>query len=111
MKRVAAALAGAGLATAFALSALAPSPADAAPAPLGPERVVLQTNAGDIVLGLFPSVAPKNVAHVLDLARSGALDGADFFRVVPGFVAQVDVDQRSSPLPAAARSIAAQTVP
>jgi peptidyl-prolyl cis-trans isomerase B (cyclophilin B) len=73
--------------------------------------VVFQTTAGDIVLGLFPQAAPKTVAHVLDLTRAGAYDGADFFRVVPGFVVQLDINQRSSPMPAAARGLAAQTVP
>ncbi len=103
------------LAVAPALAALLPAaPASAAPAALaalGPDRIVFQTTAGDIVLGLFPQAAPKTVAHVLDLARAGAYDGADFFRVVPGFIVQLDVNERSSPLPAAARTVAAATVP
>ncbi|HVM67797.1 MAG TPA: peptidylprolyl isomerase [Acidimicrobiales bacterium] len=110
LRTVRAGLVGVVLAAALAALLLAP-PASASPAPLGPERVVFQTTAGDIVLGLFPGAAPKTVAHVLDLARSGAYDGADFFRVVPGFIVQLDVNQRSSPMPAAARSLAAQTVP
>jgi cyclophilin family peptidyl-prolyl cis-trans isomerase len=99
------------VAVAIAAVALAPAAASASPAPLGLQRVVLQTTAGDVVLGLFPQAAPRTVAHVLDLARSGALDGADFFRVVPGFVVQVDVNERSTPLPAGASSVASRTVP
>lgn len=100
------------LAAAVAMAAvvLAPAAAGAAPA-LGPERVVLETNAGDVVLGLFPQAAPKTVAHILDLVRSGAFDGADFFRVIPGFIVQVDVNQRSTPMPTGARAVAATTVP
>src|SRR5262249_44547461 len=95
---------------AVAVVVLAAAPAEAAPA-LGPDRVVLETNAGDVVLGLYPQAAPKTVAHILDLVRSGAFDGADFFRVIPGFIAQVDVNQRATPMPAAARAVAARTVP
>jgi cyclophilin family peptidyl-prolyl cis-trans isomerase len=95
---------------ALALVALVPASAAAAPV-IGPDRVVLQTTAGDVVLGLYPQVAPKTVAHILDLVRAGAFDGADFFRVIPGFIAQVDVNERATPMPAAARAVAARTVP
>jgi len=84
--------------------------AGAAPT-IGPNRIVLQTTAGDVVLELYPDVAPRTVAHVLALARDGAFDGMDFFRVVPGFVEQLDVTERTTPLPAAAQALAGQTVP
>jgi len=102
---------GAVAAVALAVVVAAPSGASAAPVSVGRDRIVLQTNAGDVVLGLFPQAAPRTVAHVIDLARSGALDGAEFFRVVPGFVAQVDALQRATPLSVAARAVASQTVP
>ena len=38
---------------------------------LGPERLALQTDYGEIVLGFYPSVAPVTVAHILKLARLG----------------------------------------
>jgi len=94
----------------FGSVALVAGRAGAAPT-VGPDRIVLQTTAGDVVLELYPGVAPKTVAHVLALARAGAFDGMDFFRVVPGFVEQLDVTERTTPLPAAAPSLAAQTVP
>ncbi len=88
------------------------APPSSSPTPrLGPERVVLETTAGDVVLGLYPDVAPKTVAHILDLVRSGALDGTDFFRVVPGFVLQLDANQRTTPLPADDHAVVSATVP
>ena len=65
----------------FGSVALVAGRAGAAPT-VGPDRIVLQTTAGDVVLELYPGVAPKTVAHVLALARAGAFDGMDFFRVV-----------------------------
>ena len=100
------------VATAVLLGSVALAAGRAAAAPtVGPDRIVLQTTAGDVVLELYPDVAPKAVAHVLALARAGAFDGTDFFRVVPGFVEQLDVNQRTTALPAAAQTLAAQTVP
>jgi len=87
-------------------------PARAATGPtVGPDRVVLQTDAGDVVLEFYPQAAPRTVAHVLALARSGVLDGSDFFRVVPGFVAQLDTLQRATPLTPAQQAVESQTVP
>ena len=60
---------------------------------IGPDRIVAPDDAGDVVLGFYPDVAPKTVAHVLALARVGAFDGMDFFRVVPGFVEQLDAER------------------
>lgn len=67
--------------------------------PLSKERVVLRTDFGDIVLALYPSVAPQTTQHFLRLARAGIYDTTHFFRVHPGFVAQVsDANGREVPL-------------
>lgn len=80
------------------LLALAPARAQTAPR-VGDERVILHTNAGDIVLALFPDAAPKHVAQILKLVRMGAYDTTHFLRVIPGFLVQVaDVTDRATPL-------------
>jgi len=55
------------------------------------ERVVLHTVAGDIVLALYPDVAPRHVEQILKLVRLGVYDTSDFFSIVPGFYAEVSV--------------------
>ena len=63
------------------------------------ERVILHTNAGDIVLALYPDVAPKHVAQILKLVRLGDYDATHFLRVIPGFLVQLaDVTDRATPL-------------
>lgn len=60
------------------------------PAPrLAVERIVLRTNVGDMVLALYPEVAPRHTAQLLKLARMGVYDGVDFYRVEASFVAQL----------------------
>jgi cyclophilin family peptidyl-prolyl cis-trans isomerase len=74
--------------------------ADDAPA-LSEERVVLRTVAGDLVLVLYPGVAPKTVAQILKLVRAGVYDSTAFVRIEPGFVAQVSAaNDRTNPLAA-----------
>jgi cyclophilin family peptidyl-prolyl cis-trans isomerase len=48
----------------------------------------VQTEKGDIVLELYPDVAPLAVNSFVFLARNGWFDGVTFHRVLPGFVAQ-----------------------
>lgn len=43
---------------------------------------------GDIVLELYPKVAPKTVARFVELVKAGYYDGIKFHRVVPDFVVQ-----------------------
>ena len=50
--------------------------------------VRLQTNQGDLVLEMWPDVAPNHVSNFLDLAYSGSYDGVIFHRVMPGFMIQ-----------------------
>jgi cyclophilin family peptidyl-prolyl cis-trans isomerase len=56
---------------------------------LGRERAVMTTDHGEIVLGFYPTVAPKTVAHIIKLFRMGGYDTNHVFRVDKGFVAQV----------------------
>src|SRR5947209_17808683 len=62
----------------------------AAPAAAGPgdERVVLHTACGDLVLALYPDVAPRHAEQFLKLVRLGVYDGTYFHRIHLGFVAQ-----------------------
>jgi len=48
----------------------------------------IQTENGDIVLELFPDVAPIAVNSFIFLAENGWYDGVTFHRVIPGFVVQ-----------------------
>lgn len=48
----------------------------------------LETEKGDIVLELYPDVAPLAVNSFIFLAQNGWFDGITFHRVIPGFVAQ-----------------------
>ena len=69
------------------------------------ERIVIRTNAGDLVVVLYPRVAPQHVGQILELVRLGAYDTAEFFRVVPGFLVQTsEVDYRRLPLSEAQRA-------
>lgn len=66
---------------------------------LGKEQVVLQTEFGPIVLALYSKTAPETVKQFLKLVRLGVYDTTHFFRVHPGFVAQVSEEtQRERPL-------------
>ncbi len=68
---------------------------------VGDERLILRTIAGDIVIALYPEIAPKNIEQVVRLARMGAYDGTHFSRLDPRFVAQLStVNDRLRPLSA-----------
>lgn len=56
-------------------------------APGGPV-VVVETSTGAFAFETFPSEAPKTVAHILELVRSGFYDGQRFHRAIPGFLVQ-----------------------
>lgn len=55
---------------------------------MGALCVTLDTEAGIIVLEMYPELAPETVRNFLNLAAIGALDNITFSRVVPGFVVQ-----------------------
>jgi cyclophilin family peptidyl-prolyl cis-trans isomerase len=61
-----------------------PSPAD----PGATYTAVLETSAGDIVLELWPDVAPQTVGNFVGLARQGFYDGTVFHRVIHDFMIQ-----------------------
>jgi peptidyl-prolyl cis-trans isomerase B (cyclophilin B) len=48
----------------------------------------ISTDKGDIVMELYPKVAPKTVSNFVKLAREGFYDGLTFHRVEPNFVIQ-----------------------
>jgi cyclophilin family peptidyl-prolyl cis-trans isomerase len=53
-----------------------------------PVRVVLDTDAGPLVLRLDPVAAPVAVSRVVALALAGFYSGISFHRVLPGYLAQ-----------------------
>lgn len=63
------------------------------------ERIVLRTNVGDMVLALYPDVAPRHTEQLLKLARLGVFDGVNFFRVESAFVAQLSDARYKQPTP------------
>lgn len=50
--------------------------------------LIIDTTKGRIVVELSPEAAPKSVAQVRQLARTGLYDGRAFFRVIDGFMDQ-----------------------
>ena len=51
-------------------------------------KATIRTEKGDILVELGAENAPQTVNNFVFLAREGWYDGATFFRVLPGFVAQ-----------------------
>jgi cyclophilin family peptidyl-prolyl cis-trans isomerase len=51
-------------------------------------EATLQTEKGDIVLELYPDIAPIAVNSFIFLAENGWYDGVTFHRVIPGYVVQ-----------------------
>jgi cyclophilin family peptidyl-prolyl cis-trans isomerase len=54
-------------------------------------EVTLDTTRGKIVLTVHPDWAPIGAAHFLELVNAKFYDGAPWFRVIDGFVAQCGV--------------------
>ncbi|HQY44201.1 MAG TPA: peptidylprolyl isomerase [Paracoccaceae bacterium] len=58
----------------------------------GPGPNLVMTVAGEangkVVIDLLPEVAPKHVAQITELARTGAYNNVVFHRVIDGFMAQ-----------------------
>jgi peptidyl-prolyl cis-trans isomerase B (cyclophilin B) len=48
----------------------------------------IETNRGNIVVELYPAVAPKTVANFEKLSKDGFYNNLTFHRVEPGFVVQ-----------------------
>ncbi|MGP8247050.1 MAG: peptidylprolyl isomerase [Bryobacteraceae bacterium] len=51
-------------------------------------KVKLDTSKGPVVIEIHRDWAPIGADHLYDLVKHGYYDGARFFRVLPGFVAQ-----------------------
>jgi len=63
----------------------------AAPLPSGVDpqnAILLDTNAGRVVIRLRPDLAPKHAERIKTLAREKFYDNAPFHRVIAGFMAQ-----------------------
>lgn len=56
--------------------------------PLKSYTATIETEKGDIILELFPDVAPITVNSFVFLAQEGWFDDITFHRVIPGFMAQ-----------------------
>lgn len=50
--------------------------------------LVLKLKDGDVIIEMYPDVAPNHVARIKELARQGFYDGLKFHRVIEGFMAQ-----------------------
>ena len=50
--------------------------------------LVLKLKDGDVVIEMFPDVAPNHVARIKELVRQGFYNGLKFHRVIDGFMAQ-----------------------
>ena len=58
------------------------------PLPEDAPRVVIETNQGDIVVGLYEDLAPIAFRNFLDYVDADYYDGTVFHRVRPGFMIQ-----------------------
>lgn len=87
------------------------SVAQAVPPPSGVkvanERLVLVTDAGSIVIALYPEVAPQNVKQIMTLANAGVYNGTCFPRLEKNFVLQLGSPEydRRPPLPLDLKSL------
>lgn len=63
----------------------------AAAASTKPVTVTLDTTKGKVVLAVHPEWSPLGAAHFLELVNAKFYDGAPWFRVLDGFVAQCGV--------------------
>jgi cyclophilin family peptidyl-prolyl cis-trans isomerase len=51
-------------------------------------EATIKMEKGNIVLDLFPDIAPGTVANFISLCKSGFFKGKNFHRIVPNFVSQ-----------------------
>ena len=66
----------------FVVATLAAHAAD------NPKITMVVAKRGTIVMELYPNMAPKTVAHIVDLVKQKFYDGIKIHRVEPGFVVQ-----------------------
>jgi len=75
---------------------LAPLPGkeSTAPALTQATTIRLATDAGDVVIEVYPQAAPNAAKRFVELVQSGFFDDTPVSRVVPGFVAQFGINWR-----------------
>ena len=57
--------------------------------PTNPENTLtIELKDGNVVIELYPDVAPKHVERIKTLVKEGKYDGVVFHRVIDGFMAQ-----------------------
>lgn len=52
------------------------------------KKIKMTLESGDVVIEMLPELAPKHVARITELVKSGFYDGLTFHRVIDGFMAQ-----------------------
>lgn len=52
------------------------------------QKIKLTLTDGEVIIELLPNVAPKHVARITELVKSGFYNGLSFHRVIDGFMAQ-----------------------
>ena len=50
--------------------------------------LLLKLKDGDVLIQMYPDVAPNHVARIKELTRQGFYNGLKFHRVIDGFMAQ-----------------------
>ena len=51
-------------------------------------QVKLETSEGEVIVELWPDVAPKHSENFVKLSKEGFYDGLTFHRIIPGIVIQ-----------------------
>jgi cyclophilin family peptidyl-prolyl cis-trans isomerase len=64
-----------------------------------PERVIFQTQWGDLVFAFYKDVAPAHTKQILQLVEAGAYQGTHIHRVEPNYLVQFSriLDRRTTP--------------
>ncbi|MBU63788.1 MAG: hypothetical protein CMI26_14955 [Opitutae bacterium] len=52
------------------------------------DTLLIDLVTGRVVIEMYPTIAPRHVARIRELARAGLYDGVAFHRVIDGFMAQ-----------------------
>ena len=52
------------------------------------QKIKMTLTDGEVIIEMLPNVAPKHVARITELVKSGFYNGLSFHRVIDGFMAQ-----------------------
>lgn len=52
------------------------------------KKIKMTLHDGDVIIEMLPNIAPKHVARISELVKSGFYNGLTFHRVIDGFMAQ-----------------------